>query len=177
MKLTKKERVKVNRFDKFSILRFSIYRCSPSLALVEICAFFCIPWCLITTTFWLFLNRTLITLLTIGFVEMADNCVVCEHTLRRRRRHVLSEHFLETRRDFAEYILRTIEPPREVCMFSSIFFSLYFYKRKVSIYFYEVISGSIENGITIQPRALLINVILEYNYFVYTRCVNPYSLP
>lgn len=65
-----------------------------------------------------------LNLLTIVFLEMADNCVVCERTLRRRRRrrHVLSRRFLETRRDFAEHILRTIEPPREVCVL--FFYSL-----------------------------------------------------
>lgn len=48
---------------------------------------------------------------------MADsNCVMCERPLRRRRRHVLSARFLETRRDFVDHILRDIELPHEVCL-------------------------------------------------------------
>lgn len=50
------------------------------------------------------------------FIKM-DNCVTCHRGLRRVRRHVLSERFFETRREFAEYILQNIEPPQEVCSF------------------------------------------------------------
>lgn len=51
-----------------------------------------------------------------------DNCAVCERTLRRRRRYVLSERLLETRRDFVEQLLRIVGG--EVNIFLHIFFSL-----------------------------------------------------
>lgn len=55
--------------------------------------------------------RSLLSLLK---VQM-DNCVTCNRALRRARRHVLSEGFLESRRDFVEMISQ-LGPLQEVCI-------------------------------------------------------------
>lgn len=41
-------------------------------------------------------------------------CVQCQHSLLRRRSHVLNADLLEARRDIVEYILRDLQPPQEV---------------------------------------------------------------
>ncbi|CAH2088678.1 unnamed protein product [Euphydryas editha] len=42
-----------------------------------------------------------------------DACVTCNRSLRRLRRHILSQRFFESRRDFVEHIMQDLQPPRE----------------------------------------------------------------
>lgn len=52
-----------------------------------------------------------------------DNCVTCNRALRRAPKHVLSEGFIESRRDFLEVIFEEFEPLQEVCInFKAIFY-------------------------------------------------------
>lgn len=57
---------------------------------------------------------------------MADVCILCTRSLRQRRRHILSEHFAQTRQEFVVHIVHAIQPPQEV-RFKLILFKQFFF--------------------------------------------------